>query len=323
MSLAVRTCAAVSLALAALASTPAAAGPLVGHCGRPAELDAPRQDTLLRFSAIIRSTLEDSGARLAIVARSGLDLGRFGLRYSHAGLSLRASPNTPWSVRQLYYDCDEGRSRIFDEGLAGFVTGTGDPSAGYVVAILVPGAEAALERTARDDRLALRLVGGRYSANAFAFGLDHQNCNQWLAELMGVAWGDLMESADPRADAQRWLMAEGYEPTRIDVGNPLLVLAAAVLPWTHLAGHPAADLEAGRFRVSMPQSIEGFARTRVPGARRIEFCHANGRVVVREGWEPIAPGCEPGGGDRVIELDRGRLTPSFPPSRTSPPRPTS
>jgi hypothetical protein len=54
----------------------------------------------------------------------------------------------------------------------------------------------------------------------------------------------------------------------------------------------------------MPQSIETFVRAQVPGARRIEFCQAGRRIVVREGWDPIAPGCVPAPADRVIELAR-------------------
>ena len=71
-------------------------------------------------------TLEASGQAVALVARSGLDLDRFAVRYSHAGVSLRDSPNTPWSVRQLYFACEERAPRLYDQGLAGFVQGTRD-----------------------------------------------------------------------------------------------------------------------------------------------------------------------------------------------------
>ena len=47
------------------------------YCDPPTELDATQQDTLLRFGAVIKSTLESTGQRLALVARSGLDLSRF------------------------------------------------------------------------------------------------------------------------------------------------------------------------------------------------------------------------------------------------------
>lgn len=272
------------------------------YCEPPGELDASQQDIAFRFGAIIRSTLEASGATLAIVARAGLDLSRFGLRYSHSGISLRDSANGPWSVRQLYFDCDERRPRLFDEGITGFIVGSSDPAIRYFSVVLVPGAEASLDRAARENRLALQLVGATYSANAYAYGLRYQNCNQWVAEMLGVAWGGLAGGQDLRADAQGWLQRQGYEPTRFEVGDPLLMWLGGVLPWLHRDDHPADDLAQWRFRVSMPRSIEAFARAQVPGARRIEFCQAGRRIVVREGWEPIADGCVPGPSDRVIEL---------------------
>jgi hypothetical protein len=293
----------VVLALALSGPGGAAIAGQFRYCDPPSELDATQQDTLFRFAAIVRETLDASGASVGLVARSGLELGRFGMRYSHAGIGLRQSPNTPWSVRQLYYDCGERRPRLFDEGLAGFMVGTADPSRGFFSVVLVPGAEATLERAALDNRMALRLLAGTYSANAYAFGTDYQNCNQWVAELLGVAWGGLADGPTLRADAQRWLAGQGYEPARFEIGNPMLMWLTTVLPWLHVRDHPPGDLEAGRFRVSMPQSIEAFARSRVPGARRIEFCHANRRVVVREGWTPIDDGCVPRPGDRVVELD--------------------
>ena len=281
------------------------------YCDPPAELDAVQQDVLFRFGAVIKATLDASGAALALVARSGLDLQRFGMRYSHAGISLRDSANGPWSIRQLYFDCGERRPRLFDEGMAGFLAGNGDPSIGWFSAVLIPGEELALERAATDNRLALRLVGATYSANAYAWGLRYQNCNQWVAELLGVAWGGLGQAAEQAAeqrdalrfDAQRWLSEQGYQPTRFEVGDPVLMWLGGVLPWLHRDDHPDEDLRQWRFLVSMPASIEAFARARVPGARRFEFCHAERRIVIREGWEPIAPGCVPGESDRVIRLD--------------------
>ena len=69
-------------------------------------------------------------------------------------------------------------------------------------------------------------------------------------------------------------------------------------------GTGQASYRAGVLRVSMPGSLEGFARARVPGARRVELCHREGRAVVREadGAPPIAQGCVPGAGDRVVSL---------------------
>ena len=273
-------------------------------CDRPAALSAGQQDTLFRFGAIVKEPLEKSGQGVALVARSGLDLSRFGLRYSHAGFSLKASPNSPWSVRQLYYACDEQKPRIYDQGLAGFLLGSDAPDIGYLSVVFVPAEAAAeLERAALDDRRALQLLGPTYSANAYAWGLTYQNCNQWVVELLASAWDTAPDASAPRAKAQRWLAGHGYEPTRIDVGNRALMWAGAFVPWLHDDDHPADDIAAMTYRVSMPEAIERFVHAAVPGATRVEFCHTETQIVVRHGWGMIPEGCKPEAQDSVITLD--------------------
>ncbi len=273
------------------------------YCDHQAALNAEQKDRLFRFGAIIKTELENSGVPLALVARSGLDLSRFGMRYSHAGFSLKASANTPWSVRQLYYACDERRPRIFDQGLSGFLLGTDDPSIGYVSVVFMPAAEAGeLERAALDNGRALQLLNTAYSANAYAWGLEYQNCNQWVVEMLAAAWGRIDGVEHARAQAQRWLAERGYAPSRVEVGNRGLMWAGAFVPWLHNDDHPSDDIEQMVYRVSMPASIEGFVRATVPEASRIEFCHTERYVVVHRGWEPIAEGCTPGAQDTVITL---------------------
>jgi hypothetical protein len=294
-----------ALLLAALVGAPWAAchASALQFCDHPDTLSAEQKDRLFRFGAIIKTELENSGAPLALIARSGLDLSRFGLRYSHAGFSLKASQNTPWSVRQLYYACDERRPRLFDQGLSGFLLGTDDPGIGYVSIVFLPAAEAAeLERAALDNGRALQLLNATYSANAYAWGLRYQNCNQWVMELLATAWGHLDDTEQPRAQAQRWLVGQGYTPSRIEVGNRALMWAGAFVPWLHDDDHPSDDIAQRVYRVSMPASIEGFVRALAPGASRMEFCHVGRQVVVHRGWEPIADGCTPATQDTVITL---------------------
>jgi hypothetical protein len=281
-----------------------AASTKLRFCDRTSPLTAAQQDRLLRFAAIARRELDASGHDVALISRSGLNLARFHVRYSHAGVSLKASDNAAWSVRQLYFACDEGRPRVFDQGLAGFMFGTDDPSIGYVSIVLMPREAAqALERTALDKPRALRLLGASYSANAYPFSLRHQNCNQWLVELLATAWGDLADGADLRTRAQAWLMEHGYAPPPVDVGSHLLMFAGTFIPWIHYDDHPEHDRYALRFRISLPSAIEAFVRAREPAAQRIELCHNDRHVVIRRGWEPLAEGCVPGPDDRVVALD--------------------
>lgn len=309
-------CAAAVLWVGLCAPGAVAASSAWRPCANAEALSPAQKDRLFRFGAVVKTELERSGERLTLIARSGLDLSRFDTRYSHAGLALKASPNTPWSVRQMYYACDEDRPRVYDEGISGFVLGTDEPAVGYISLVFVPPAAAqALEATALDNRQALQVLNGRYSANAYPFSPQYQNCNQWVMEMLALAWAPLPVSTDSlgsastagtagtRQDAQRWLKARGYTPSVMDVGSRLLMALGALMPWLHSDDHPEADLAEAVYRVSMPASIEAFVRQEWPAARRVEICHNQRQVVVHRGWDALAEGCTPGPDDTVIALD--------------------
>lgn len=273
------------------------------YCQGQVEQSADVQDRLLSVAAVVKTELDRSGHDVALVARSGLALQRLDQRYSHAGVSLKSSPNTRWSVRQLYYACDAQRPRIFDQGMSGFVLGAHDPAQGYVsIVLLPPEPSLALEAAALDDRQALALLGATYSANAHAFSQQYQNCNQWLAELLASAWGEPLLSDGARSQAQQWLRTQGYQPTVLKLKWQPVMWLASMLPWLHSDDHPAEDLTQAQFRVSMPQSIESFVRGQWPAATRIELCYTASHMVLRRGWEPIAAGCQPGPDDEVTDL---------------------
>lgn len=302
------------------------------YCDRQPPPTAAQQDILLRFASVIKNELENSGQSLALIARSGLDLTRFGMRYSHAGISLKLSANAPWSVRQLYYECEEDRPKIFDQGISGFLLGTSDPSIGYISLLFLPQDRSGpLEQAALDNRQALRLLGSIYSANAYPFAQRYQNCNQWVMEMIAATWGRLLEhdtdtgngndtgkgngngtgtgigatsaGTSLRVHAQAWLQSHAYAPAVFDVGNRLLMWLGSMIPWVHSDDHPSPDLEQAIYRVSMPASIELFVRAQVPDASRVELCHTDRFVVIRRGWQPIAAGCEPAPQDTVIRFD--------------------
>ncbi len=273
-------------------------------CDQPERLSPAQKDTLLRFGGIVKDELEKSGQRVALISRSGLDLSRFATRYSHAGVSLKASENAAWSVRQLYFACDEQRPRIFDQGMSGFVLGLNDAALGYVSIVFLPTPDATeLELAALDNRQALQLLSPAYSANAYPFSLKYQNCNQWLMELLATTWGRLGGGDNLRAQAQGWLKDQGYSPSVMAVGSRPMMWLGAFVPWVHSDDHPEEDTGQALYRVSMPASIEAFVQRRVPGATRLELCHTERQVVIRRGWEPIAEGCVAGAQDTVITLE--------------------
>jgi hypothetical protein len=274
-------------------------------CDRPKEPSADQRDVMLRFGAVVHDELAASNQAVALIARSGLDLRRLDERYSHEGVAIKDNDGKPWSVRELYYSCEDHQPRIFDEGMAGFLMGTDDPDTGYVsLVFLPPGHAGPLRATAVDKHHALGVLGASYSANAYPFSTLHQNCNQWVMELLADAWGagDAATDADARTRAQAWMRAQGYLPTVFTVSAHPMTWLADVVPWLANDDHPPHEIAHDRYSVSMPQSIEIFVQAKVPGATRVEICHAGRHVVLHRGWDDIADGCVAAPGDRSFEL---------------------
>jgi hypothetical protein len=298
--------AALAAALTLCASAAASAG-IPTFCERGKETGAADQDRVLRFAGAVKRELESSGQPVALISRAGLDLSRFGLLYSHSGLALKEA-GSAWTVRQLYYACEESRPRLFDQGVAGFALGADAPGQGHVSLVFLDEENGALlERAAEDKHLALALLAGKYSANAYAFGTRYQNCNQWVAEILASAWGRLDGPLEadraPRERAQDWLREQGYAAGPIKVPSHWMMFAGQFVPLVHVNDHPVDDIQALALRVSVPASIEDFVRRRVPQARRVELCHDRQHIVVHRGWEALGSGCTPGPGDEVIPLD--------------------
>ena len=317
------------VAMAALAA--ASTAPAATFCDRGNEVSATEQDRQLQVVALARRALASSGASAALVSRSGTDLSRFHLQYSHSGIALKDSRNSPWSVRQLYYACDESQAKLYDQGLAGFLLSAGRTEPIRLSIVTLPEREGArLAAAALDNRRALALLSARYSASAYAFSTRNQNCNQWVAELMGFAWAPrdghptavaaaaaetaatpagsaLPPAGDPptRQQAQRWLKDLGYDPSPVAVPSHAVMFAAQFVPLIHSDDHPIDDLYAMRLKVSTPAALEAFAHRLVPDAQRVEFCATGTTVVVRRGWEPLPADCRAADGDEVLPLGGG------------------
>jgi len=268
-------------------------------CERPRAITAAEQDRVLRFAGAVKEELERSGQGVALIARAGVDLERFGLLYSHAGVALRDNPGSRWGVRQLYYACEESRPRLFDQGISGFALGAEAPSHGHVSLLFLPDEQGAqLEKAALHRPLALALLAGQYSANAYAFGTRYQNCNGWVAELLAGAWG----GAGSRTEAQAWLRARDYAAGPVRIPSHMLMFAGQFVPLVHLDDHPIEDIHALALQVSVPDAIERFVRRQLPQARHVELCHDTRQIVVRRDGPPLGAECRANLSDEIITL---------------------
>lgn len=292
-----------ALAAACLAvAAPALASQSLRLCATEPVRGAAEQDRLLQVAALLRAELDAAGQPAALVARAGTPaLARFGVRYTHAAVSLRDNPLGPWAVRQLYFACDEQRVRLFDQGLAGFLMGADDRERGFVSLLLLPAEAAApLAAATLDTPAAQRLLSGDYVANAHPQDLLRLNCNQWLAELLAQAWAPPTQG---RAAAQAVLGVWGYAPEPLRYGNPLWRVAAAFVPWLSFAGHPPRD--DASLITSLPPDLERLTQRLWPQARRLELCYTPEQVVLREAGAPLGDDCQPAAGDRRLRFAPG------------------
>ncbi len=283
-------------ALLLLACGPLLASSSLRLCAAEAPRSAADQDRLLQVAELLRAELQAAGQPAALVARAGTPkLARFGIRYTHAAVSLRDNPLSPWGVRQLYFACDEQRVRLFDQGLAGFLMGADEPQRGFVSLLLLP-AEAAesLAQAALDTPSAQALLAGDYSANAHPQDLLRLNCNQWLAELMAQAWAPPTAG---RATAQAVLGVWGYAPEPVRYGHAGWRLLAAFVPWLSFAGHPPEDAARSEIVTSLPPDLERLALRLWPAARRIELCYTAEHLLLRRDGPPLDAACQPAEGE--------------------------
>ncbi|WP_288408204.1 DUF2145 domain-containing protein [uncultured Herbaspirillum sp.] len=277
------------------------------YCDQTLELSAAQKNRLLLLADTVRDELQRSGEGSAIISRSAINLDRFQIRYSHAGLAVRndSRPHSSiWRVRQLFYRCEKDKPDIFDQGIAGFLLDNDSASMAYVSLVFVPGTLGLeMRRAALDDTLSSHLLGQHYSANAYPFSTQFQNCNQWLMEMLAFAWGQLSLKDDVRAAAQQWLRQSDYRPTDIEVQHDYLMWASHFIPLLHDEDHPAVNLEKNLYQVTMPASIESFIHRRDPESYRVELCMNEEHIVVHPGWSRIADGCVAASGDRVLPVN--------------------
>lgn len=199
-----------------LAAAVLACGAAHALAGRSCEEKAaPVTQTATAFDAALNLTkaLDASGQKLAIVARRGQNLEKYGLTFSHAGFMVKTGDE--WVVYHDLNLCGTAKAQLFTQGLAEFFA---EALVSQETAMVVP--EPWLQDrliellTSKDEPF--RMHESAYSAVAYPFSTKYQNSNGWLLETYARAASDLMLPS--RDEAQAWLKVAGYKPSVIDLG---------------------------------------------------------------------------------------------------------
>lgn len=220
------------------------------QAGRACEARSPSYSAVsqsFRLALAIREKLDASDARLALVARVGRDMSSYGLRYSHAAFVVRDHARGPWTAIHLLNHCSSDRADLFEDGLANFFL---DDMFAYEALVLIPTQEQQ-ERLLKALAQPRRVFEDRYNLVAYPFSTRYQNSNQWLLETLAASTGD-------RADAQRWLKAQGYRPSTLRISTLTRLGGRMFRANVAFDDHPFDRRMAGRIDVATVESIAEF-----------------------------------------------------------------
>jgi hypothetical protein len=218
----------------------------------------------LTLAIDVRRTLDETDAHVAIVARVGRDLSRYGLRYSHAAFAWRDHPRGDWTMVEELNACGTATSTLFDDGLADFFL---DDMFAYESAIVVP--SPAMQR--RIATLLAAGAGGRlheahYNLVAYPWSTRYQNSNQWVLETLAASTSGNVRD---RTQAQAWLRANGFHPATIRLSAAERLGAELTRGNVAFDDHPLERRMAGDIDIVSAESVLDFAQRIDPAATRL------------------------------------------------------
>jgi len=251
---------ACALALACAAAAPAHAGQACRE--EPLSVEEVRQSMALAQRTF--AALDASGASVAILARVGQDLSKYGLEYSHMGIAVRDHPAGRWTVVHELNACGTANSDLYTDGIGNFFL---SDLYRYRAQMLIPGPElqarlAALLAT----HTARRLHEPHYNMLAYVYSTRYQNSNGWVLETLAAA------SAPPgaietRAEAQGWLQGQGYRVPTVQVGALARLGGRMFRANVAFDDHPFDRRMAGQIDTVTTNAIVNFVRGRDPQAQ--------------------------------------------------------
>ncbi len=169
----------------------------------------------------IHQKLESNRPQVALIARVGQDLSKYGIRYSHIAFVIKDKSSAQWRTIHLLNACNSKNSALWKEGLANFFL---DDLHSYDALLITPSPalQNKLQALVRSDSAIKAMHHSDYSMVAYPFSEQYQNSNQWVLELLAQAMAQQNNFATPitnRAQAQQWLQLTQYTPTTMKIGT--------------------------------------------------------------------------------------------------------
>lgn len=215
----------------------------------------------------LEAALNRLNSDVVIVARSGQDLEKYGIRYSHAAFMVK--DRQEWQVYHLLNECPSSFGGLYQEGLGNFVmpamvstklkNGTNDlskPEISFGFAIPPKPVQQNLKRLLQDAAARNSVFEKQYSAVANPYNQINQNSNGWVLEFYTIAEAQANKQiVNNRDDAQAWLKSQDYEGTELPASILKQRLAAMVVGNVSLKGHERSDRYQGKLLINSGDSV--------------------------------------------------------------------
>ena len=198
--------------------------------------------------------LNNTQAKVAIIARYGQHLEHYNIVYSHAAFAVKGEDNR-WQVYHLLNTCPKSTSYLYQEGLGLFLIS--NPKS-YKVAVVIPqeAIQDKLRAIVSEPQGRSLMYDARYSAVSFPFSTLRQNSNGWILEIFAQAAAE--NEIKNRQQAQSWLKAQHYQPSVLRENALKQFIASLAVSNISLQGHPQELLQKKEIWVNSGDSVLNF-----------------------------------------------------------------
>lgn len=187
--------------------------------GKSCEEVAQKPDTVEKAvskAVNINDILNNTQAKVVLIARVGQDLSKYNLKYSHVAFAYKSPDEQTWQVYHELNSCGSDQSSLYIEGLANFFL---DDMVSYDSKIFVPSEKLQNHLyellTSQKEQLKV-LHENHYNMLAYPFSTKYQNSNQWVLEVLAKS---LDNSINSREQAQLLLKNMNYKATTLELGT--------------------------------------------------------------------------------------------------------
>lgn len=236
------------MSLALVFCTPAFAGT---QCSE--KIASPRAIAMAAESAErVLQQLENNNAPVAMLARHGTNLEKYGLHYSHVGFVVRDHKDGRWTVVHLLNECGSVRSGIYAQGLVNFFL---DDLQSQDARIVWLEPELADHLSALlNSKSVLSVFDPDYNVIARYDSRQFQNSTSWVLDMVSAAQ---MPSGNypERNRAQAFEKSQGFKPDVIHIAYTQRILGGLFSANTVFTDHSVGARLSGEYKVVTVRSI--------------------------------------------------------------------